>query len=390
MKSATDHADALIIGGGLHGCSAALFLAQRGLSVVVLEKDHVGRHASGVNAGGVRKLGRALPEVPLSVAAAKMWHVIEEIVEDDCGFQASGQIKVAETKSELAWLKARSASLAEKGFHHECLIDRGTLRDLLPAVAPHCLGGVVVEDDGYADPLQTVQAFKRRSMALGVQFREDAKATRIERASGTWRIEAKGDVFEAPTLLNCAGAWGGEIAGMLGEIVPLRATALMMMQTDPMPPFVTPVVGAQGRKLSLKQLAGGSVLIGGGHEGSADPETNETRLDDEGLEINAESAAAIFPIMQDASIARKWAGIEGMMPDGIPVIGPSEAEGAYHAFGFSAHGFQLGPIAGKILSDLVVDGATDLPIEPFRIERSFNNQNTEIEPEFTDNQMHQQ
>jgi sarcosine oxidase subunit beta len=158
---------------------------------------------------------------------------------------------------------------------------------------------------------------------------------------------------------------------MLGEAVPLRATALMLMQTNPMPPFVTPVVGAQGRKLSLKQLSNGSVLIGGGHEGSADVDTNETRLDDDGLEINAESATAIFPIMQDARIARKWAGIEGMMPDGIPVIGPSDAEGAFHAFGFSAHGFQLGPIAGKILSDLVVDGATDLPIEPFRIERSF-------------------
>ena len=70
---------------------------------------------------------------------------------------------------------------------------------------------------------------------------------------------------------------------------------------------------------------------------------------------------------------RSWAGIEGFMPDNIPVIGPSQAEGAFHAFGYSAHGFQLGPIGGKILSDLVIDGSTDLPIAPFRIER-FSNQ----------------
>ena len=67
---------------------------------------------------------------------------------------------------------------------------------------------------------------------------------------------------------------------------------------------------------------------------------------------------------------RFWAGIEGIMPDAIPVIGPSaREENAYHAFGFSAHGFQLGPITGRILTDLVTKGGTDLPIEAFRITR---------------------
>jgi sarcosine oxidase subunit beta len=61
--------DVIVIGGGLHGCSAALHLARRGARVTVIEKDHVGRHASGVNAGGVRRLGRHLAEVPLAVAA---------------------------------------------------------------------------------------------------------------------------------------------------------------------------------------------------------------------------------------------------------------------------------------------------------------------------------
>ena len=372
MPSATKCADALIIGGGLHGCSAALFLARRGLSVLVLEKDHAGRHASGLNAGGVRRLGRALPEVPLALASAEMWLEIEEFVDDDCGFRPSGQVKVAETEAELDQLAARVASLAEKGFDHERLVDRETLRELLPAVAPHSVGGVMVEGDGYADPLQTVEAFKRRAMALGAEFREGAKVTGIERANGSWRVEAGSDAFEAPILLNCAGAWGGDIAAQLGERVPLRAAALMMTQTQPMPPFVTPVVGAQGHKLSLKQLSDGSVLIGGGHEGTADPETGNTRLDDDGLKANAETAAAIFPVMGDCRVARQWAGIEGMMPDGIPVIGPGAAEGVFHAFGFSAHGFQLGPVCGKILSDLVVDGKTDMPIEPFRIGRSFD------------------
>ena len=143
----------------------------------------------------------------------------------------------------------------------------------------------------------------------------------------------------------------------------------MLMISARMPPFINPVVGAQGRTLSFKQFANGSVLIGGGFEGSANPETNHTQLDYTGLMTNARTAIDIFPIMRKACIVRCWAGIEGIMPDKIPVIGQSQCEAAFHSFGFSAHGFQLGPVGGRILSELVIDGATDLPIEAFRSDR---------------------
>ena len=86
-------ADVVIVGGGLHGCSAALHLARRGVASMVIEKDHVGRHASGVNAGGVRRLGRDLAEVPLSAASIELWHGIEDLVDDGCGFHPTGQVK---------------------------------------------------------------------------------------------------------------------------------------------------------------------------------------------------------------------------------------------------------------------------------------------------------
>src|SRR3981081_2953295 len=115
-------ADVIVIGGGLHGCSAALHLARAGVSVAVLEKDHVARHASGVNAGGVRTLGRHLAEVPLSVASLEMWHRIEELGDDRCGFESPGQVKVAEDEPGLASLRERVAQLNALGFHHEELI----------------------------------------------------------------------------------------------------------------------------------------------------------------------------------------------------------------------------------------------------------------------------
>ena len=111
--------DVIVIGGGLHGCSAALHLARRGARVTVIEKDHVGRHASGVNAGGVRRLGRHLAEVPLAVAAMELWHRIGDLVDDDCGFESHDQVKVAENEAELSALRARVDELRRLGFTHE-------------------------------------------------------------------------------------------------------------------------------------------------------------------------------------------------------------------------------------------------------------------------------
>lgn len=369
VKKTDLKADVVIIGAGLHGCSTALHLARRGVSAIVLEKDYAGRHASGVNAGGVRRLGRHLAEIPLSVASAEIWQEIEGLVDDDCGFKSSYQIKVAETPEELSQQEARVSEVRQSGFQHEKMIDQQTLRELLPNSSPHCVGGMIVEDDGYANPFRTVQAFRLKAQSLGARFREGSKVANIKRAQGIWFVECHDCVVEAPKLVNCAGAWGGQVAEMLGENAPVRARAPMLMITARMPPFVTGVVGAEGRTLSFKQYPNGTVLIGGGHEGVANRETNTTTLDYTGLANNAHTARTIFPIMRETRIVRAWAGIEGMMSDGIPVISPSQAEGAFHGFGFSAHGFQLGPIGGKILSDLVIDGKSDLPLEPFRIGR---------------------
>jgi sarcosine oxidase subunit beta len=143
-------ADVIVVGGGLHGCSAALHLARAGLRPLVLEKDYVGRHASGVNAGGVRRLGRHEAEIPLSVAALEMWHRIAELVDDGCGFESVGQVKVAESEAELELLRTRQARLRSLGFEHEELVDARELRELVPAAAPHCVGGLVSRRDGAA------------------------------------------------------------------------------------------------------------------------------------------------------------------------------------------------------------------------------------------------
>jgi sarcosine oxidase subunit beta len=362
--------DVIVIGGGLHGCSAALHLARRGARVTVIEKDHVGRHASGVNAGGVRRLGRHLAEVPLAVAAMELWHRIGDLVDDDCDFDSHGQVKVAENEAEFATLRARVDELTRRGFTHEELIDRAALKEIVPAVSDHCVGAIVCRRDGAANPYHTTLAFKRKAESLGVRFIEGAAATALARNGGAWRVEIGAGALEAAVVVNCAGAWADRIAAALGEPVPLEPIAPMLMITAPLPPFIKPVVGAVGRPLSFKQFRNGTVLIGGGHRGRLDRDTNSTDLDFAGLAASARTVWDLFPVMRDAQVVRCWAGIEARMPDDIPVIGASStSEGVFHAFGFSAHGFALGPIVGAIIAELVIGGKTNLPIAPFRIER---------------------
>jgi sarcosine oxidase subunit beta len=369
MAATTHTADAIIIGGGLHGCSTAIHLARVGLKAIIVEKDHVGRHASGANAGGVRRLGRAIPELSLANAALDQWHTIQDLVDEDCEFASPGQVKVAENEAELQALSARREKLLALGYEHEEIIDRAQLRELVPAVAPHCIGGMWVKGDGHANPFATVQAFKRKVLSLGCHILENAPVASLKKQAGIWRVISAQGRLEAPVIVNCTGAWGGGIAAMLGDPAPVEFRALMLMITARLKPFVKPVIGAQGRSLSFKQFGNGTVLIGGAYQGRAEPERNMTHLDFDGLAANAAAAAAIFPTLRGARIARCWAGIEGHMPDGIPVIGAGMEEGAFHAFGFSAHGFALSPIVGKVIADLVTTGITDMPIDAFSIGR---------------------
>jgi sarcosine oxidase subunit beta len=363
-------ADVVVVGGGIQGCSSALHLARRGFSVILIEKNFVARHASGVNAGGVRRLLRDPAEIPLSVASMEMWLGLEDLLGADCGFKVSGQVAIAESEADLEKLRARAELVAGLGYTHEELIDRDELYRVLPNLAPHCLGGLIARGDGFASPYHTTMAFAAAARRAGATIMEGVRATGFVRRGGSWHVDTDTGAIESKFLVNTGGAWGAAVAAQLGETVPLEPIAPMMMVTSRMPAFVDPVVIGVGRKLSFKQAENGTVLIGGGHRGTPDTVADTSSVDFRKLVVSAQTVAGLFPIMRDAQIVHSWSGIESRMPDDIPVIGPSSTEeAAFHAFGFSAHGFQLGPVTGAIIAELVDRGATNLPLAPFRITR---------------------
>ena len=373
----SDHsAPVIIIGGGLHGSSTALHLARAGVAALVLEKNYIGRHASGVNAGGVRTLSRHIAEVPLSLASREIWLRIRDWVDDDCGFDQNGQMRVAENETDVNTLRTRLKLMHDHGYTHEEWIEADEIRSIVPAITPTIRGGLIVRGDGSADPYQTTRAFRLKAQSLGARVIEGIRVESIARHGNDWRVTTNQGVFTSPVLVNCAGAWADRIAAQMGEPVPLTPVGPMMLVTTRMPHFLDPVVLWTGRPLSFKQRANGTVLIGGGRPAWVDRDREWTELDFHQLAEGARTVCDLFPHMKDAIVNRGWAGIEASMPDAIPVIGPSSTQSnLYHAFGFSAHGFQLGPIVGKITSDLITTGRTDLPIEPFSITRFSNGSN---------------
>lgn len=363
-------ADVVVLGGGFHGMSSALHLARRGCKVTLLEAQYCGRHSSGVNAGGVRTSGRDIAEIPLALASLEMWHRLPEIVGDDCGFVPSGQLKVSENEAEFEILRERVRLLQSLGFMHEELVDAQRVRELVPAIAPHVNGAIWVRDDGHALPYRAVTAFRLAAERAGAVVHEETPAERIEHRAGRWHVRCGDRTFSAEHLVNTAGAWAGEFAAQAGDPVPVETGGLMLMITHRAPPFVNPVLGATGRALSFKQFANGTVLIGGGLRCPADLAARHGEVDMPKLAASARTVTDLFPHLTALGINRAWAGVEAFMPDGIPVIGPSRASpNLVHAFGFSAHGFELGPIGGRIVADLVTEGRTTLPIAAFAVDR---------------------
>jgi len=367
--------DTIVIGGGLHGLSAALHLARANRRVIIVERAWVGRHASSSTAAGVRTLNRHPAEIPISLEAMDMWHGIESIVGDHCGFHAHGQINVAEYDHHLPVLEKRLATMYAAGYRHEELIDGAELRRLVPALSPHCIGALIARRDGAADPHRTIQAFRRSAEAAGVVIHEGHGVSAIVRRGEDWCVTTQAGDFTAPTIVNAAGAWAGEVAAMVGDDIMLGYKASMMIVTERVAPLVKPVLSVVGRPLSLKQSDQGTLVIGGGLQGSADIAAQKSHVHFAELAKGARAATDLFPSIGPLRIVRTWTGMEAKTADYLPVIGASpNAVGVFHSFGYSGHGFQLVPVVGAILADLIVRGTTTRQIEAFSAGRLMKQQ----------------
>ncbi|MBL8698641.1 MAG: FAD-binding oxidoreductase [Alphaproteobacteria bacterium] len=363
-------ADVAIVGGGLMGTWTAFFLRRRGRSVVVLDKGEVGAQASGVNFGNLRVQGRFAGQIPLSLRAQSLWERIGELIGEECEFESNGHLYVALEPGQRAKLEQYAADAAPHGLAVE-LLDAADVRRRWPYLSDRVVAASHSARDGTANPRLVTPAVARAAEALGAQILPRQRVLAIEAASRRFRLTTEsGLVVEADQVVNAAGAWAGDFAAAVGESVPMFAAGPPQFVTEPVPHFIGPSVQAVDGTVIFRQVRRGNVVVAGYPRGPSDRIANRAPVQTAKTLRTMQLLAAMAPRLAGAHVIRVWSGIEGYIPDMLPVIGPSATTpGLIHAFGFCGHGFQLGPGVGEVLSELLVDGGTQTPLAPFAITR---------------------
>ena len=361
--------DVAIIGGGLVGCAAALNLAKRGSSVALFERRTVGSQASGVNFGGVRQHGRDLRELPLSRRSREIWAGLPELVGNDCEFVPTGHLKLARDEAEMAILERFAGDAGEFALEIE-LIGRNALRERFPWLGDAVIGASLCPSDGQANPRLVAPYFARAARAAGARIHAHEAIVGATRSGDGFHLETEdGTSVRSALLLNVAGAWADRVAAWFGESVPLDPQSPNMQVSEPLPYRLKVNIGAVGGGVYARQIARGNLIFGGGR-GWSDRDAIRARPVAGSTRGAMARLTEILPWASCAQVIRTWSGIEGFLPDGIPVIGPSSTTpGLIHAFGFSGHGFQLGPVVGELLAELAIDGRSSISLDSFAIRR---------------------
>ena len=367
-------ADVIIIGGGFMGASAAFFLRQRGRSVILIERDLIGQQASGVNFGNVRRQGRFLPQLPLANRSREIWGRLDELIGEDAEFIPTGYLRLCYCKEQLGRLEKYAADAKAYDLDLE-ILGRNALKARFPFVGPEPIAAIYSPRDGHANPRLAAPAFGRAAARAGAQVFEQTEVLSIAKAGEDFEVGCSdGRVFQSPAVLVTAGAWGNALSEQFGEPVPIVARGPQMAVTEPMPYAIEPVVGLATAKekevIYLRQVTRGNIVFGGGPRGPAHTDIRRAYVLPQNTLGQLVQLQRLIPALGSLSIIRTWSGIEGYLPDDLPIMGPSAREpGLYYAFGFCGHGFQLGPGVGDVMAELIDRDETTTPIEPFSIAR---------------------
>jgi sarcosine oxidase subunit beta len=367
--------DVLIIGGGLMGTTTAFFLRrQHGRSVTLLERELIGRQASGVNFGNVRRQGRALEQIPLANRARAVWGRVRELVGEDLEFAPLGHLRACYTEQQAAVLEQHARDVKPLGLGLE-LFDAGMLKRRFGFFSDEVVFGSLSPNDGHANPRLAGPAFARAARRAGAQILEHTEVLHVERDGGGFVAHtAGGERHRAEQLFVAAGAWSGPFASEMGEPVPLTALGPQMGVTEPVPYAIGPSVGVSSpvdfEGLYFRQIARGNIVFGGGLREIAYPDRMRVAVAPANTLRQMRELRRFVPALSRLQLIRVWSGIEGYIGDGRPVIGPSaRVPGLHYAFGFNGEGFAISLGVGESMAELLATGVTSTPLDAFSIGR---------------------
>lgn len=368
-----NHADVIIIGGGIIGCAAAYYLTKKGCSVLVLEgsKD-IGNGGSSRNGGGVRQSGRDPRELPLAMYGIKhLWPTLSDELEVDCEYHQDGNLRLGKTENHLKILQGLADRARACGLDVR-MIDGNEVRAINPYLSDEVIGASWCPTDGHANPLTTTLGYYKMARRMGARFITEEPVVAIRKMKGHLRqVITKENIYEGDTVILAAGLGSREIAATVGIDVPMQSAMLEALVTEAQPPMFDQMLGTAEADFYGHQTKHGSFVFGGtsGLEGFT--KDNHTPVTSS---ISAPSTCRgvikYFPVLRDAKIVRTWAGWMDLCADKVPVISPvPEVPGLILACGFSGHGFGIAPAVGTVLSQLVLGEPTAVDLYELRYDR---------------------
>lgn len=371
MTERKSSAAVAVIGGGIMGASTAYHLARRGCTdVVIVERDFLAQASTGLSAGGIRQQFSHPANIRLSQEAVRLYERFEEEFGVDINFRQVGYLFLAQ--NEPTWQEFLTNVEIQRAQHVPVeVLTPDEIKYRWPyLVVDDLQGGTFGPEDGYADPYSVAMAFATAARRMGVRIEEQTSVTGVHVESGRVRgVETTRGPISAPVVVNVAGAWGAQVAKMVGldlPVVPYRRQVFGTKAFDLIPKPVPMILDIEPAFYFRGE--GPGILMGMSDQ--EEPPSFNTNVDYHFLERVIEMAVRRAPILEEAEILRGWGGLYDITPDDNPIIGPLPAvEGLYCAIGFSGHGFQQGPTVGRVLAELILDGRTDFDLGPFAHDR---------------------
>jgi sarcosine oxidase, subunit beta len=376
VKEPQKRYDAVIIGGGLHGLSAAYYLAKdhRMKHVAVLERRYLGFGGSGRNTEVFRANQRATEALPLYLLSIDLWKALSSELEFNLMVWQKGLIGLAHSDFGLAMMRMRHETQTRMGIENHILTP-GELKKLLPALdisdkaAIPVIGGYYHPPGGQIRHDAAVWGLAKGCHQYGVDLCTGVEVSAITKENGSViGVETnKGSIF-TPIILNAAGGYSSEVARMAGLVLPVATFPLQAMVTEPIQPFLNHVVVSEGYFCYIQQTLKGDLIMG------AHLDTWQSYKLYNTYEFAAEQAYFIlqlFPDLAHVRLLRSWSGLCDMTVDSSPVMGECEIKGFYLDVGWGYFGFKSSPACGKIMAEYMATGRQPAMIKDLSIQRFY-------------------
>ena len=359
--------DALIVGGGLHGCMVALTLARAGMKTALLERGALCREASGVNAGTLTMQMTRVALVPYALKGHEMWANARDWL-GDVGTVVCDGLSLAFTDSEAELLTLRAEKRREAGAPIE-IVSPARAREVEPGLSDRPKLVAHCPIDGYTSAYLTGQAFLAALRRAGVAVFEEYPVAGVEPTGTGYAARAVGAdgiplVLHGTRLALCGGVWLEPMASWLGVRLRVGTLVNQLAVTERTRPIMRTVVGVASGLLSLKQFSNGTVVIGGGWQGIGDRVRGGVSLRPEHLIGNVRLACHAVPALTDTRLVRAWTGLEAETADAMPAVGPLPGHPDAYVCGSVHSGYTSGIYIAALLAECMLGREPAMPLFP--------------------------